>query len=117
MTPIFDRHGRTTAWRDRENIFQLNGIHSAVLHGSNVHGRRGQHLGVFDDGLFRDHRGAVVGFVEGASGGPLLPLTSLPPLAPLPSLPPLPAIPAIPPVPAIPSLAWSSTTWTQFADG
>jgi hypothetical protein len=25
MTPIFDRHGRTTAWRDRENIFQLNG--------------------------------------------------------------------------------------------
>lgn len=88
----------------------------AVLNRENVYGHRGQHLGVFDRKIFRDHRGGAVAFLNGATGGPLLPLPSLPPLPPLPSLPPLPALPALPPLPALPLLQWG-LDWDDFIEG
>jgi hypothetical protein len=79
-----------------------------------VYGHGGQHLGVFVGGLFRDHSGGVVAFKSGATGGPILPIPSIPPIPPIPSIPPIPAIPSIPPIPAIPSLGWSTADWQQF---
>jgi len=65
-------------------------------------------MGVFKNGLFRDHHGGVVAFKVGAKGGPLLPIPSVPPI------PPIPATPSIPPIPAIPSLDWAAIDWNQF---
>jgi hypothetical protein len=84
-----------------------------VLDGGNVYGHRGQHLGVFASGLFRDHRGGVVSFVRGASGGPILPIPEIAPIPPIPVIPPIPAIPSIPPIPSIPSLGWG-LEWAAF---
>ena len=114
MEPTYDPRGKVIAWLNGENIYYLNGKHAAVLNGENLYGRRGQHLGVFLSGFFGDHRGGAVAFMEGASGGPLLPLASLPPLPPLPALAPLPAVPSLPPLPGLPSLRWSQVVWAQF---
>jgi hypothetical protein len=73
-------------------------------------------LGSFREGFFRDSSGNAVGFVNGASGGPLLPLRSLPPLPPLPSLPPLKPLPSLPPIAPMPSLSWSNRTWDEFLE-
>lgn len=78
MNPIYDRRGQVVAWLDDENIYHLNGRHAGVVDGNNVYGHRGQHLGVLDHGLFRDHRGGAVAFLEGATGGPILPIPSNP---------------------------------------
>ena len=93
MEPTYDPRGKVIAWLNGENIYYLDGKHAAVLNGENLYGRRGQHLGVFLSGFFRGHRGGAVAFMQGANGGPLLPLASLPPLPPLPALAPLPAVP------------------------
>ena len=117
MEPIYSRQGRVVAWRSDTNIYNLNGTHAAVINGQNVYGHRGQHLGVFVSGLFRDHLGAVVAYKSGAAGGPIPPIPSIPPIPPIPSIAPIPAIPSIPPIPAIPNLGWSSLSWLNFIGG
>jgi hypothetical protein len=107
MEAIYDRNSRVVAWRQSNNIFHINGLHTAVIRGNQVYGHRGQHLGVFKNGLFRDHRGCVVAFMNGASGGPVLPIPSVSPV------PPVPAVPSVPPVPAVPSLSWGMN-WQEF---
>lgn len=74
MNPIFNNNGQVVAWQHNENIYHLDGSHAAVIDGDNVYGHSGQHLGVFDNGLFRDHQGGTVAFLDGASGGPMLPI-------------------------------------------
>ncbi len=117
MEPIYDRQGKVVAWQNDSNIYHLSGSHAAVINSENVYGRNGQHLGVFKGGLFRDHQGGVVAFKPGATGGPILPIPSIPPIPPIPSIPPIPAIPSIPPIPAIPSLGWSAGDWPGFIRG
>jgi len=114
MEPIYDRDGRAIAWRHGSDIYHLNGSHAAVLDGENVYGHGGQHLGLFKNGWFRDHRGSVVAFVDGAFGGPRLPAMSAPPDPPAPSAPPLSAVPSVPPRSAIPLLGWSAASWSEF---
>src|SRR5689334_10424103 len=103
MKPIYDRRGKVVAWQRDTDIYHLNGSHAGVINRQNVYGHRGQQLGVFKSGLFRDHRGGVVAFVRGASGGPVLPVPSVAPVPPVPSVPPVPAVPSVPRVPAVPS--------------
>ena len=64
----------------------------------------GKYLGILDDGFFRDRYGHAVAFMQGAIGGPILPLAELPPLPPLFPLAPLPPLPPL-----------SSTGCTAFA--
>ncbi|MGJ8689983.1 MAG: 4-fold beta flower protein [Gammaproteobacteria bacterium] len=97
MEPIFDKNGRVMAWLNDKNIYHLNG----------------QHLGIFDGGVYRDHRGGVVAFIRGGSGGPVFPVPSVPPVPPVPSVPPVPAVPSVPPAPSVPSLGWG-IDWGQF---
>ena len=113
MEPIYDRSGRVVGWLGGNDVYHLNGSHAAVVIGPNVYGHRGQQLGVFGGGFFRDHDGAVVAFIRGASGGPVLPAQSLHPAPPIPSVPPVPAVPAVPRVPAAPSSSWGSD-WRSF---
>ena len=113
MEPINDRAGRVVAWRRGDDIYHLSGAHAGIIKGTNVYGHRGQQLGVFKNGLFRDHHGGVVAFMRGATGGPVLPVPSVPPVPPVPSVAPVPAVSSVPRVPAIPSLGWGQE-WKQF---
>ncbi len=117
MDPIYDRRGQVVAWLDGEDIYHLDGSHAAVVEGENVYAHDGQHLGVFTQGLFRDHAGGAVAFLNGAVGGPILPIPAIPPIPPIRAIPPIPAIPVIPPIPAIPSLGWARTSWGEFIAG
>jgi 4-fold beta-flower domain-containing protein len=113
MEPIYDRIGRAAAWRHDNDIYNLDGSHAAVLNGPNVYGHRGQQLGVFGNGLFRDGRGGVVAFMRGATGGPVLPELSVAPVPPVPSVPPVPAVPSVALVPAVLSSGWG-VHWQEF---
>jgi len=113
MEPIFNRTGRVVAWHHGNDIYHLNGFHVCFIDGTNVYGHSGQHLGVFTNGLFRDHHGGVVAFVRGATGGPVLPTQWAPPVPPVPSVAPVHAVPSVPPVPAVPSIRWGQE-WEQF---
>lgn len=113
VEPIYNRTGQIVAWQRGTDIYHFNGAHAAVINGTNVYGHQGQQLGVFQNELFRDHRGGVVAFMKGALGGPVLPVPSAPPVPPVPSVPPVPAVPSVPRVPAVPSLGWGQE-WDQF---
>jgi 4-fold beta-flower domain-containing protein len=116
MNPIFGPSGRVVAWLRGTNIYDLDGSHAAVINGNNVYGHRGQQLGTFTKGFFRDARGGAVAFVRGASVGPVPPVPAVPPVPPVPQIPPIPAVPAIPRVPAVPLLSWG-TSWALFING
>lgn len=113
MEPIFNNNGQVVAWLREKDIYHLDGSHAAVVNGENVYGHRGQHLGVFKQGLFRDQSGGAVAFIRGAHGGPILPIPAIPPIPPIPAIAPIPSIPSIPPIPAIPSLGWGQV-WNAF---
>jgi hypothetical protein len=113
VEPIFDCSGRVVAWLRGTDIYHLNGAHAGVINGENVYGHFGQQLGVFRNGLFRDHAGGAVAFMRRAAGGPLLPVMSVPPVPPIPSVPPVPAVPSVPTVPGVPSLGWGQD-WQEF---
>lgn len=109
MEPIYDRQGRVVGWLDDEKrVRDLRGKVIGVTRDDAVHGRRGQHVGYFNDGHFRDHRGKVVAWMRGATGGPTKPTPMTPPIRPIPQIPPIPAIPAIRRIRAVPTLSWST---------
>jgi hypothetical protein len=90
LTPIHDRSGGVCAWLDDTTIRDLGGRVTAFVSDAELVGGRGHHLGRFQDGNIRDHRGAVVGWVKGATGGPTKPIPGIPPLAPILAIPPIP---------------------------
>src|SRR5436309_12861419 len=109
MTPLYDASGDVRAWVHESGIiYDLSGSARAFLVKSEVYSFSGEHLGRFVSGYLRDHAGDAVGWVPGATGGPLLPIGSIPPIPPIPSIPPIPPVPSIPPIPSIDSLAWSA---------
>jgi len=84
MEPIYGATGRVVAWLDdnREVTRDLQGNVNAWLREDCVYSLRGQHVGHFVDGNFRDARGAVVAFIAGASGGPVKPARAARPARP-----------------------------------
>jgi len=113
-TAIHDRHGTTVGWLDGDIIRDSSGQHQAFIRDGNISTYSAKHIGTFRNGYFRDRSGHAIGFVRGASGGPLTPLPALPPLPPLFPLAPIPPIPPIPPVSPVPSLSWSNMDWEEF---
>jgi hypothetical protein len=77
MTPVFDRLGAVVGWVLDDRILDRGGRHRAFIHGSAVYGYDSRYRGTFKRGFFRDRSGNAVAFVQGAAGGPLLPLTQL----------------------------------------
>jgi len=114
MNPIYDRNGQAVAWFDIGLICDLQGRAVAFLDNNNVVSFQGEHLGVLSNGFFRDHRGDAVAFFNGASGGPLLPVTCAAPAPPLPGAASIPPTSPVPPEPAAPTSIWSSLSWSEF---
>lgn len=119
MLPIRDQTGKTCGWFNDARLHDLTGqpVAFVISHG-HVYTYLGARLGHLDDGYFCDRVGEAVAWLDGASGGPLLPPalpSPVPPNCQAPLIDPLP-LPS-PPVPAIPSRTWSSLTWEQFCLG
>ena len=118
MTPIYNPRGHVCAWFRDDKIYDLRGrCVGFIRQGRQVINTRGRHLGVLDDGNFRDHMGNAAGWIRGGSGGPVRPVPSVPPVPPVPSVPPVPPVTPVPPVPAVPSLSWSALDWSAFVSG
>src|SRR2546421_117544 len=112
--PIYGQSGTVVAWLTGGYIYDLGGRSTGMLYHENVYGTKGQHLGIFRNGLFRDHEGQVVGFIEGAHGGPTLPVAKFAPTPPKLSLPTgMSPDRAKAPLPAIPSYCWGGS-WQEF---
>lgn len=122
MLPIRDQTGRTCGWLNDARLHDLHDLTGQpvgfVLTAGHVYTYMGAHLGYLNDGYFCDRAGNAVAWLDGASGGPLLPAPLPAPVPPVPQAPlrdppPLPS----PPVPPVPTLTWSSLTWERFCTG
>jgi hypothetical protein len=92
MDAIYDREGKTVAWRRRDVVYALDGRARGFIANRGLHTLKGDYLGRFEDGVFRDPRGRILGYEDGASGAGMLPLPLPKPVAPPPQLrPPEPA--------------------------
>jgi hypothetical protein len=118
LEAIYDREGRAVAWRRRDAIHDAEGRLRAFIHDHAVFTYAGEYLGRYEDGFYRDARGAAVAFEDGATGGPLPPPTiERDAIAPVPELPrPAPTVTAPPPPPIRPR-RWSDTGWEAFLRG
>lgn len=69
MEPLYNQKGQVYAWLDEVSgrIISLRGQHVAFLNGSNVYNWKGAHIGWWENGHMRDHRGAVVVFKRDAT--------------------------------------------------
>ena len=69
---IFDSNGDAKAYitEDDLTIYLFSGKPVAYLYPSrgafNIYGFNGKHLGWFEEGIIRNHKGNAVGFIEGA---------------------------------------------------
>ena len=106
MTPIYDANGRVCAWLLDDTLRNLSGRVIAFLRDEHIYGVTGRHLGIWDDGNIRDHRGDVMAWLVGARGGPV---------KPVPGVPPVPPVPNVPPVPAVPTFGWSRLDFEGFS--
>ncbi|WP_420715640.1 4-fold beta flower protein [Streptomyces sp. SBT349] len=116
MRPIFNRSGHVCAWLRDDSVFCHNGAAIAFLHQTDVISYRGNYLGSFSRGYFRDRRGAPVAWMEHATGGPVLLIPAPLPDPPVPDI--IPERPSLPvsPVRSVDSLLWSRLTWDNFLD-
>ncbi|WP_423816156.1 4-fold beta flower protein [Rhodocaloribacter litoris] len=116
MEPIFDRTGAVVGWLHEGRILDRSNRYRGFVKGDAVYAMGGQYLGRFRNGFFRDRSGGAVAFIQGASGGPLLPITQIPPVPPIPPIPPINPVPPIPPIPPVDSLSWG-VDWDEFLNG
>lgn len=115
MEPIYGHRGDVVAWlEDDEVIRNLRGAVIGWLYETAVHGRRGQHAGYFDDGLFRDNHGAVVAWVDGATGGPTKPVKRVRPVQPVREVRPVRSVRQVRQVRAVRSRSWSRLSITDW---
>jgi len=117
MNPIYDKNERTVGWLAENVIYDIDDTPRAFIGNGAVFNYEGDYIGMPNSGFFRDKTGDAVAFMEGASGGPLLPVLEVAPVPPVPAIPPVPPIPPTPPVPPVPSLSWSNLGWEEFLKG
>jgi hypothetical protein len=108
MNAVFNRNGRTIAWLNGTEIFDINGISIDFLNNQAVYNLQGNYKGTFTDVFFRDYTGNAVAYIQGASNGPV------PPVPPIQNIPPIHPIPEIQPVSPIPSFNWSNIDWNEY---
>jgi hypothetical protein len=74
----------------------------------------GRYLGWLQRGYVRDRKGDAVAFLQGARGGPVLPVYSDSAVRPVPLARPVAPQPMPAPSPAAPTRNWSQLSWNQF---
>jgi hypothetical protein len=115
MTPIYGAQGDVVGWLDTPDcIRDLNGATIGWLYEDAVHGVRGQHVGYFNDGAFRDHSGEVVAWVDGATGTPLKPIQHIRPVQPVKHVNPVRAVREVKHVRAVRSISWSASSILEY---
>lgn len=118
MEPIYGPRGNVVAWHDEPDaIRDTHGRVAGWLYDDAVYGLRGQHVGYFNDGLFRDHRGAVVAWKAGASGGPAKPARAARPAQPAREARPARAARSARRARAARSVSWSQLSVESFLAG
>lgn len=110
MEPIFDARGACVGWFRDDVIYDRTGAAQAFVPNGEIVSFSGHHLGVLDRRLIRDHGGAVVAFLRGGEGGPVLPVSQVPPVPPVPHISPVRPVSPVPPIRAVPQLNWSDLT-------
>ncbi len=114
MEAIFDRAGRTVAWRLRDVVYDLEGRAIGLVHNRAIYSPEGKFLAHFQDGWVRDEKGAAVACEEGATGGPLPPVPQPLPAAPPHEVrPPQPQFEPTPPLRFRP-MRWSDRSWDDI---
>jgi hypothetical protein len=116
VEPIFGQAGNVLGWFFNQVIYDREHRYRAVVRSHAVYAYTGRYLGYFDQELFRDRSGQVVGCLPGARRGPVPPLYERPEAGSLPKPPTLP-LPAMPPVPPTARLGWSLVRWEGFLRG
>lgn len=112
---FYDRNGRATAYsQDGEHIYLYSGRPVAYLRDDSVFAYSGRHLGWFQDGWIRDHKGNTVFFTNGASGGPTKPTKQVRPVKSVKSLRPMKSLRQMKPAHSIKRRAWSERSSTSF---
>jgi len=117
LEAVYDRRGSAVAWFEGEDgdIFDRAGHPLGFVDGGEYYAYRGgRHIGEFNAGIFWDRRGRAVAFLEGATGGPLLPIPRIPPIPPIPRIPPIRPITPVPPIPPLQTLGWSDAIFTEL---
>ena len=116
MKPIFNSQGKTVGWFIEYNkvVVDTLGRCRAFFSDDSAFSYEGSYLGEFGDGYFWDRSGNAVAFVEGASGGPALPVTETPPMPPIASTPPAQAVVSESPESAERSGTWSPLDFEEF---
>lgn len=118
ITPIHGRGGDVIAWLNDGVIHDMCGRWVAFIDDEAVYSFRGQLLGHFEHGWFREQRGDAVAFIEGANDeGPVKPVCDPAPIPPALDFPPQPPVPHVFPQSAMPSVDWSFDTWGEFIAG
>lgn len=114
---LFDSDGTPVAYvamDDEMTIYSWSGKPLAYLEsrsdseGFNIYGFNGKHLGWFEDGIMRDHKG------DGACGISRVVNPKLEPLKGLKQLKPLKALTQLEPLRPLDSLSWSDTPCGVF---
>jgi hypothetical protein len=112
MEPLFERHGQVYAWLRSEtgDIFSRSGQPVAFsVDGSVYSYHRSAHLGWWDEGHMRDHRGAVVVSTRDATGL----IVGNPGLAGIPGMPGLAGLPGRPGLPGVPGRPANAGAWAS----
>lgn len=115
--PIYDNLGAAIGWYLSSGpIYDLSGKRVAVVLADRIFGVSGKYRGAFLNRYLCDDSGRPVAFTDGATGGPALPISTLPLEAP-PQLDAVPAPPEVPlPFPPQPELQkeWSGKSWREW---
>lgn len=104
MEALYDGSGAVYAWlHETGKIYSLDGENLAFVDNDSVYDWSGNHIGWWQNGHIRDHRGAVALYTADAQGlGVMRSLRQLRPLQPLRQLSPLKPMKAMKPLRFLP---------------
>lgn len=112
---FYDQTGRPVAYcGDGEHIYLYSGRPVVYIREGSIYAYAGTHLGWFEDGWVRDHRGDAAFFTEGASGGPMKPMRQLRPLKGLKGMRPMKGMRQTRPARPSRSRQWSRLSLSDF---
>ncbi|RVL87571.1 hypothetical protein CN140_01145 [Sinorhizobium meliloti] len=105
---LYDRNGDARVYTvDGVHFFTWGGQPVAYLHGDNVYGFGGNHLGWLVNGNMYNRNGDCILFAAAARGGPMKPLRNLKPLKGLKGLKPLKGLRELAPLKPLFSRSWA----------
>ena len=115
---IYNHRGAVVGWIVGESdIFSRANLYIGFLEETNVFNAGGFYVGEFEDGFFWDRNGRAVAFIDGATNGPIIPITQIAPISPIHGITPIRPITPVTPVSPVHSLSWSQSAFEAFIRG